>query len=181
MPPEARCLLSSLHPGRPRAEEWDPRGPKPASRLPGQPRPLRRLRPPRRLRPHEGGGATAAPGTCRPASPAATRGRAGSARGSCTAHAPPGGAAHLPLPSMRGGRRPTGPRTCGVRRDSKMEGGVPLRGRRWRGRNAMRKYGVFFFISVARRCLGNLCSGMGGSDVQTQRCGGRSPALRLPC
>jgi len=51
-----------------------------------------------------------------PAAPRAggTRGKAGSARGSPTAPAPPGGAAHLPLASMRSGRRPTRPRTCGI-------------------------------------------------------------------
>ncbi|XP_029863434.1 translation initiation factor IF-2-like isoform X1 [Aquila chrysaetos chrysaetos] len=94
------------------------------------------------------GGATAAPGTCRAAEPAASggggAGRGGAGQPRCAATAPPrrlrcregrrpaeGGAAHLPLASMRSRRPARGAAHLRLaRRGSKMEAAA-RRGRVW--------------------------------------------------
>lgn len=111
------------------------------------------------------GGATAAPGTCRAAEPAASGG-GGAGQPRCAATAPPprlrrregrrpteGGAAHLPLASMRsrrparGGGRAPAAGSAGFQDG----GGRPARvRRRRRGCCGMRK-SVFFFPSFSSR------------------------------
>lgn len=149
MLPEARCLFSSLRPRRPRVE-WAGALQPEANRT-DKPRPPHRLQSPRRLRPHKGGRGRSHGGSWHlpPREPAAPAGRRAQRA------APP------PRLRRRAGPRTCRSRACAVaagrrgrapaefRRDSKMEGGTPLSGRRWKWRrrrncNAMRKYGVFF-------------------------------------